>query len=445
MRRTVLLVQLLTACTALERLPDRLLDRRTARERYEAGLEAAGLATTALVRAWTDAGTRALQAAPTVSLPLEEQGYFEPAEPAALSWRVAVKRGQRLSLLVTFAADSTARLFLEVWRDSRDNIAKFERVIEADSGERSLQWSPRRDGELIVRVQPELLRGGRFTARLAVDPVLAFPVQNHGERDIQSRFGAPRDGGRRDHHGVDIFAPRGTPALAGTDGVVRRVEVTNLGGKVVWLRDREGHALYYAHLDRQYVTEGQSVKTGDTLGFVGNTGNARTAPPHLHFGVYTRGEGPVDPWYFVYRPRGTVPRLTADTTLLGAWLRTPEAGATLLARPVTRSSTARTLPGHLPVRVLAAHGDWYRVRLPDGQAGFVSAKALESLARPIQAAILDVRSRVLSEPSERNEAVIRELSVAERAEIYAVFGAFALARVDSLVAWIVRPTDRLTD
>jgi murein DD-endopeptidase MepM/ murein hydrolase activator NlpD len=445
MGRTLLLALLLTACGALDGLPERLLDRRTAREKYEAGLDAAGLGATALVRDWRRAASRALDAAPRVNLPIEEQGYFAAGEPAALSWRVAVKRGQRLSLVVTFAADSTARLFLEVWRDSRDTTGKFERLVEADSGERALQWSPRRDGELIVRVQPELLRGGRFTARLTVDPVLAFPVQNGGERDIQSRFGAPRDGGRRDHHGVDIFAPRGTPALAGTAGVVRRVETTNLGGNVVWLRDEDGHALYYAHLDRQYVTEGQQVKTGDTLGFIGNTGNARTSPPHLHFGVYSRGEGPLDPWYFVYRPRGTIPRLIADTTRLGAWLRTPETGADLHSRPLSRDSTARELPGHLPVRVLAAFGEWYRVRLPDGLAGYVSAGSLEPLARPLLVTSLKAQSRVLSEPSEEPEAVVRALGAALKAEVFAWFGGYALARVDGEVGWILRPTDRLAD
>jgi len=445
MHRTVLLVLVLASCRTLEELPSRLLDRRTARERYEAGLDAAGLSSTALARDWKDAGARALVAAPRVNLPVEEQGYFAPGQPAALSWRVGVKRGQRLALVVTFAADSTARLFMEVWRDSRDTIARFERLIEADSGVRALYWSPRRDEELIVRVQPELLRGGRFIARLTVDPVLAFPVQHGGERDIQSRFGAPRDGGSRDHHGVDIFAPRGTPALAAADGVVRGVGVTNLGGKVVWLRDEDGHALYYAHLDRQYVTEGQAVKTGDTLGFVGNTGNARTAPPHLHFGVYARGEGPVDPWYFVYRPKATLPRLTADTTRLGAWLRTPMAGAVLRSRPEMRDTTARELAAYLPVRVIAALGEWYRVRLPDGQSGFVQAKLLESLGRPLKVTTLEVGSRVLTEPSEHREAVTRELSDAEKAEVFAWFGGFALARIDGAVGWIVRPTARLAD
>jgi hypothetical protein len=184
---------LLPGCGALETLPEKLFDRRTARERYEAGLDAAGLAATGLVRDWRAAGERALAAAPVVSLPIEEQGYFTPGEPAALSWRVAVRRGQRLSLMVSFAADSTARIFLEVWRQAPDSSRAFERIVEADSGERSLHWSPRRDGELIVRIQPELLRGGRFTARLAVDPVLAFPVEKRSEQDIKSRFGAPRE------------------------------------------------------------------------------------------------------------------------------------------------------------------------------------------------------------------------------------------------------------
>ena len=431
----------LAGCGALEKLPEKLFDRRTPRERYEAGLTAAGLTDAALVRDWVSAGTRALRAAPVVTLPIEEQGYFAPGEPVALSWRVAVRRGQKLSLVVSFAADSTAQLFLEVWRVDPDNSGAFERVLEADSSARSLSWSPRRDGELIVRIQPELLRGGRFTARLALDPVLAFPVSGRGERDIGSRWGAPRDGGRRDHHGVDIFAPRGTAALAATDGVVRRVETTGIGGKVVWLRDDDGHALYYAHLDRQAVTEGQRVRTGDTLGFVGNTGNAITSPPHLHFGVYARGEGPVDPWFFVYRPRGTVPRLTADTTRLGAWLRTPRAGAPLFAQP--GSDMGRALAAYTPLRVLAAVGEWFRVRLPDGTTGYIAARKLESLERPVAFAVQETEGALLAQPVDMSaEGVVKDLARSEKLEVFGYFEGFALVRTGGLNGWVA---DRLTD
>jgi murein DD-endopeptidase MepM/ murein hydrolase activator NlpD len=98
---------------------------------------------------------------------------------------------------------------------------------------------------------------------------------------------------------VDIFARRGTPVLAAGSGIVTRVGTNGLGGKVVWIaRPTRGEAHYYAHLDRQLVTVGTRVQEGDVIGFVGNTGNARFTPPHLHFGIYTSG-GAVDPLPYI--------------------------------------------------------------------------------------------------------------------------------------------------
>ena len=62
-----------------------------------------------------------------------------------------------------------------------------------------------------------------------------------------------------------------------------------LGGNTVWL-NTPGTSYYYAHLDRVAVRDQQRVKVGDVLGYVGNTGNARNMPSHLHFGVYRWGE-----------------------------------------------------------------------------------------------------------------------------------------------------------
>ena len=181
---------------------------------------------------------------------------------------------------------------------------------------------------------------------------LEFPVEGTGVGAIQSRFGAPRDGGRRGHAGVDIFAPRGTPVLAASAGRVRRVGVTNLGGKVVWVRDSVRNAsIYYAHLDSQYVRDGQAVEAGDTVGFVGNTGNARTTPPHLHFGVYRRGEGAVDPYPFLAPPRGKLVRATADPAVLGAHVRPARNGVPLRAAPGSQTEVLRELDGHETVRV----------------------------------------------------------------------------------------------
>jgi murein DD-endopeptidase MepM/ murein hydrolase activator NlpD len=70
------------------------------------------------------------------------------------------------------------------------------------------------------------------------------------------------------------------------------VDATPRGGNIVWLQPLFGNMrLYYAHLDQQFVERGQFVLAGERIGSVGNTGNARTTPPHLHFGVYVRQRG----------------------------------------------------------------------------------------------------------------------------------------------------------
>ncbi|HLF12140.1 MAG TPA: M23 family metallopeptidase, partial [Gammaproteobacteria bacterium] len=134
--------------------------------------------------------------------------------------------------------------------------------------------------------------GYAVAVRVLTSPLLAFPVEGFDTRAIQSGFGAERDGGARAHRGVDIFAPRGATAVAATDAWVVRVETTRVGGNVVWLQPLFGNMrLYYAHLDRQYVERGQFVLAGEPIGAVGNTGNAISTPPHLHFGVYVRKPG----------------------------------------------------------------------------------------------------------------------------------------------------------
>lgn len=113
---------------------------------------------------------------------------------------------------------------------------------------------------------------------------LASPVRGVRAASVTSTFGAPRPGGRR-HQGADIFARRGTPVLAVHDGVVAHVGTNRLGGIVVHTLGRRGVLCYYAHLDRvaDGVDPGDVISEGEVLGYVGNTGNARTTAPHLHF------------------------------------------------------------------------------------------------------------------------------------------------------------------
>jgi hypothetical protein len=137
--------------------------------------------------------------------------------------------------------------------------------------------------------------------------------------------------------------------------------------------------LYYAHLDRHAVTPGQVVRAGDTLGFVGNTGNARTTPPHLHFGIYRRGEGAVDPWPWVRRERSAYPRLAADPSRLGTRGRTITANASVMVAPSTRGDTVRRVARDTPLQLVGAAGAWYRVHLPDGVAGYLPARTVGGL------------------------------------------------------------------
>ena len=128
--------------------------------------------------------------------------------------------------------------------------------------------------------------------------MLAFPVAGFSSK-IGSFWGASRDGGVRSHKGIDIFARKGTPVVAIADGVIVDKGNTGLGGKVVWLKtDGQPLRAYYAHLDTWKVKKGQRVKKGQVLGTVGNTGNAKTTPSHLHFGIYTR-KGAVNPLPYV--------------------------------------------------------------------------------------------------------------------------------------------------
>lgn len=127
---------------------------------------------------------------------------------------------------------------------------------------------------------------------------LAFPVAGK-KSNIGDLWGASRDGGRRKHKGIDIYARKGTPIVAISDGIIETRGTFPVGGKVLWLKpDGEDWTAYYAHLDRWMVKEGQSVKKGQVIGTVGNTGNARSTPSHLHFGISTN-KGWVNPYPYV--------------------------------------------------------------------------------------------------------------------------------------------------
>lgn len=351
-------------------------------EEYEALLRRAGLDGTALGSDWIEAGRAALRDPVPASTPFRAVGFFPPEEPGAAGYRFRLEDGQAVEAEVRLDGGERVRLFIDLFRIPSDTTRAPRLLAEADTARPVVRHEARRDGRYLLRVQPELLRGGRYTVTIVVRPTLAFPVPEHDVEAILSRFGAPRDGGRREHHGVDIFAPRGTPVVAAADGVVRRAGTGGRGGNVVWLRDREREqSLYYAHLDRHAVRTGDRVRAGDTIGFVGNTGNARTTPPHLHFGIYRRGRGPVDPFAHI-RPLPVAPaELAVAVDRIGGWARATAPRVPLRAAPHRDARLVAELDVRTPLRVLGGSARWYRVALPDGRRGFV-AGGLTEVADP---------------------------------------------------------------
>jgi hypothetical protein len=140
---------------------------------------------------------------------------------------------------------------------------------------------------------------------------LPVPVAGVRPSQLHDTWGDARSGGRT-HEGIDIMARRGTPVLSATHGIVTAVTWRELGGNSVSVLGPGGYSHYYAHLNSygRYVV-GDKVNAGDTIGFVGNTGNASGGSPHLHYGIYTES-GAINPYPFLVA--GKKPATTRPAT-----------------------------------------------------------------------------------------------------------------------------------
>ena len=120
------------------------------------------------------------------------------------------------------------------------------------------------------------------------------------KQHLTDTWGAARSQGRS-HEGIDIFAKRGTPIQATTQGIVSKVGEDALGGRVVMIIGPGGAGHYYAHLeDYADISPNDWVNTGDIIGYVGDSGNAKGTPPHVHYGIYINGSA-VNPYPLLYK------------------------------------------------------------------------------------------------------------------------------------------------
>ncbi len=432
----VLLTALIAACTGIG--PGSTLFRSSSpREQYGQSLKQAKLDRTALGSDWLAAGDRALRDSLRIAIPYRESGYFSASRAFAVGYRIDAQRGDKMLIRVETQGQKSAQVFIDVFAlESRDRVSL---VAASKADTNVLAWEPRRTQTYLIRIQPELLRTGRYTIAITREPALAFPVQGRDSRQISSFFGAPRDGGRRRHEGVDIFAPRGTPAVASVDGVVSGVGTNQLGGNVAFLTDNERNIrLYYAHLDRWNVSDGQRVTVGDTIGFVGNTGNARTTGPHLHFGIYGFSDGATDPLPFIRLGRGPARQVLLNPARLGDSVRVTAARSTLRLGPTADAPLLRELPKASALTIVGGTEAWPRVELPNGQVGYVAGSSIEPATRPLQRLTL-TESVNLLDAADPSAATITTVPSGSALEVLATVGAFQLVRAPKGISgWVKR-------
>ncbi len=355
----------------------------TPRQRMLRTWAAAGFDSSSLGRQWSAAGQRALDSAESRALPLAELVYFGLG-PRAFGYEFTVEAGRALVVEVSPEL-SAGEPLVELYRRELRSDTLAHRLVEAMPADRdSLRVEVDEATTYVLRVEAPPLATGRVKIAAGTDPQLGtFPVYGATQTSVKSVWGDPRGGGKRRHEGIDIFHPKGTPLVAAHDGLIARVRNRGLGGKQVWLQlPGRGLSLYYAHLDSQYVRPAQLVRAGDTLGTVGNTGNARTTPPHLHFGIYG-SRGAVDPLPWVSAPvwpdEFPPPQ---DSTLVAGGARTKRPTA-LLSIPAGERKGTR-LAAKQYVQLLASCRNWVEVRLPAGERGWVEASGLESLEQPLR-------------------------------------------------------------
>ncbi|WP_188900426.1 M23 family metallopeptidase [Deinococcus aerophilus] len=157
-------------------------------------------------------------------------------------------------------------------------------------------------GGALYLLWPQIENARRYAALLSApapaEGSLPNPLPGQGLTDT---WGAARSQGRR-HEGIDIFAARHTPIRATTRGMVLNVGPNGLGGRTVMLLGPGGQRHYYAHLERYPdLRRGEWIEAGTVVGYVGDSGNAKGTPPHLHYGIYTGG-GAINPYPLLKKP-----------------------------------------------------------------------------------------------------------------------------------------------
>ncbi|MDN3690472.1 M23 family metallopeptidase [Cyclobacterium jeungdonense] len=405
-------------------------------DKYLHDLKSSTLKNNSLVKDWEAAGEQALADSNSVELPYKELTQFDPAAPEAASFLFSAREGQEITINLKLLSDTSAIWFIDLFKVNGSGDLE---QLKPERNENASRYPVGSEGKFLLRLQPELLKGGLVELSISYASTLSFPLLEKSYLNIASFFGDSREGGRRKHEGVDIFAARGTPVLAVSEGRVSRVGNNRLGGKTVRVSSGR-YSYYYAHLDSQVVSAGSKVKPGDTLGTVGNTGNARTTAPHLHFGIYAPGWKSLDPLHFFQDAPELADLPMADSVFLNNWGRVKGELVNLRQGPSTRSLVLDKLGRQEVFRIEGKTAGWLRIRLPDHRKGFLASNLAEDIESP-----LDKRTLQDSDWLKVNwwSSEFQHPSFSGKAEVFGSFGQFDLVTAaNGIQLWVKNQADR---
>ncbi len=363
-------IVLLSSCKQIQKATD-VITQPTAREMYERNFEKGD----PNISAWKYAFETARRDSLQITLPYLEHGVFDPASLSVYSYNLQLREGEKIIVEIDKTIDSVS-VFIDLFQIKKDTTQTLKPMISNDRDAESISFDIAESSFYKIIVQPEMSRQTAFSIKIYARPSYAFPVSGVDNKAIQSFWADVRDGGNRSHEGVDIFADKGTPVIAVTDGRVGFTGERGLGGKQVWLRDGLfGKSIYYAHLDSINVKSGITVKRGDTLGFVGNTGNAKTTKPHLHFGIYKSTTGPVNPLPYIKITE--IPEFEKSlSSVLG---KIKSNNATIRKGPSTAFREILNLKKSDSVQILGKAEKWYHISAADTLKGFMHESLVEEI------------------------------------------------------------------
>lgn len=380
---------------------------------------------------WKMEAEESLAAPLQISLPYSERRLLEAAHLQPITFAFARKADELIQVDIFPSTNTRSEVFVDVFY-VRDAATEPMRIGSVAAKEQQLRLAAEHTGSYLVRIQPSHTAQGLIDVTITSPLRYGFPVDTERENAVQSLFGVDRDGGARRHEGIDIFAPRGTPVIAAEAGYVSRVGDTPRGGKNVWVRGDQ-RSFYYAHLDSIAVSPGDRVMRGEVLGTVGNTGNAITTSPHLHFGIYKFAQGAVDPLPLVGRKKSVNTYTPHVTELAPRWLSINTEKANLRSSPSLKSTAVASLMRTELIKVDSIAGDWLRVTTGNGTKGFIARRLTEI---PSESLLTFSENYVAFSLPDDTAPVIGNFSAGDKLPTLGRFGSFAWVKMPGGVyAW----------